>query len=69
VIFGVAIAGIVSMIIAEVPLVGGLLASFLTPLMLAFGIGGGALRDLCDGAFGDRVRGLVEALQDLVRGA
>lgn len=53
-VFGVAL----SMLIASIPLLGGLLGPLLAPLLIAFGLGSGALSDLKDGALRQRVAAL-----------
>lgn len=63
--FGVTVALIMSMLIASVPLLGGLLAPLLTPLLLALGLGVGALADLREGAMARRVARLEDEFRAL----
>lgn len=56
--FGVIVALVMSMLIASIPLFGGLLGPLLTPLLLAIGLGVGALADLREGAMARRVQHL-----------
>lgn len=58
--FGVIIAVIASMLIASVPLLGGLLGPLLAPLLIAFGLTSGALTDLKDGSLRRRVATLED---------
>ena len=48
--FGVTIALVVSFLIAAVPLIGPALSALLTPLLLAFGLTLGAVKDVASGA-------------------
>ncbi len=43
--FGLIMALVLSMVIATIPFLGGVIAAILTPIMLAFGLGGGAMQD------------------------
>lgn len=63
--FGVIVALVMSMLIASIPLLGGLLAPLLTPLLLAIGLGAGALADLKEGAMARRVQHLEAQFQTL----
>lgn len=55
---GLIIALVVSMLIASVPLLGGVLGPMLKPLLLAFGLTKGALADLKEGALRRRIESL-----------
>lgn len=54
-IFGLIVALILSSLIASIPLLGGMLGALLAPLLLAYGLGSGAMQDLKDGALRRRV--------------
>jgi hypothetical protein len=58
--FGVVIALTVSMLVASVPFIGGLLAPFITPLMLAFGVTSGAMADIKEAGVRSRIEGLEQ---------
>lgn len=53
--FGVGVALTVSFLVASTPLVGGVLAGVLTPLLVAFGLVQGALEDVRSGALRDDI--------------
>ena len=58
--FGLIAALVVSSLITSVPFLGAVLGPLLSPLLLAFGIGMGALTDLKESALRARVRHLEE---------
>jgi hypothetical protein len=53
--FGVIVGVVITLLIAAVPFIGPFLAGFLGPLMIAFGIAVGALRDMGDAELRSRV--------------
>jgi len=53
--FAVVIASVLTMLVALVPVIGGLLASVMGPLMFALGIGGAAALEVQTGDFRQRV--------------
>ena len=61
--FGVVAALVLSFLISAIPVIGPLLSSFLTPLLLIIGIGLGALDDLTDGEMRARLSGLQAQLK------
>lgn len=63
--FGVVIAFIVTALIASVPFVGGLLAPFIGPLMVAFGLTVGTLNDMRDESWASRVTELEQQMKML----
>lgn len=63
--FGVIVGAAMTVIIASAAVVGGLLAPLLGPLLIAFGLGAGALLDVKDGA----LRARIARLEDDVRAA
>jgi hypothetical protein len=58
--FGTIIALLLSAIVGSVPIIGGLLAAFVAPWLLIFGISAGALADIKDGALRRRVQHLED---------
>lgn len=54
------IALTVSMLVASVPFIGGLLAPVLAPLMLAFGVTYGAMADIKETGVRSRIEGLEQ---------
>lgn len=62
ILFGVAVASIVALIVGTIPLVGPLLAAFLGPIMLATGLTMGALSDFRSSAWSAKVTALQEQL-------
>lgn len=68
-IFGCVIAFIMAALISSVPLLGAVLGAVLTPLLLALGIGMGALNDMFSAPLKAEVRGLAARLATLEAGA
>lgn len=68
IVFGVAIALTVACIIGSTPLIGGVLAALLKPLLLAFGLTLGALEDVRNGALRDPLDGFAAAMNAAARG-
>lgn len=58
--FGVIVALVLSSLIASIPLLGAVLGSLLTPLLLAFGLAAGALADLQEAAMRSRITALEQ---------
>lgn len=56
--FGLVLGATLAALVASIPFIGALLSPMLTPLLLAFGIGKGALADLKDNALKSRIDGL-----------
>lgn len=61
-VFGLVVSVCVGMLVASVPLIGGLLAPFLLPLMVAFGLAKGAIADLANASWAARIRDLEARL-------
>jgi hypothetical protein len=57
--FGVAIALVLTTLIASVPIIGTLLAGFLKSILVIFGIAQGALADLREGELANRIDAFV----------
>lgn len=68
-IFGALIGGIMGILIASVPVFGALLGPILAPLLMAFGIGSGAVADIMSGGLGDRIRAFADLYSPLVPAA
>lgn len=62
-VFGLVLALIVSTLVAAVPLVGGLLAALVGPLLMAFGLTMGAITDLKTGLVGTRVEEFIAVVR------
>lgn len=62
---GVIAALVISALIAAIPLVGGLLASALSSILLLVGVGKGALQDLSSPALDERITSFVNSLAAL----
>lgn len=62
--FGVILGVVVTMLIGTTPLIGGLLAPLVGPLLLAFGITMGAINDMQH----EGLRASIGELQDMLRG-
>lgn len=62
ILFGVAVAPIVTLIVGTIPSVGPLLPAFLGPIMLATGLTMGALSDFRSSAWSTKVTALQEQL-------
>lgn len=62
ILFGVAVASIVALIVGTIPLVGPLLAAFVGPILLATGLTMGALSDFRSSAWSAKVTALQEQL-------
>ncbi|MBC2834087.1 hypothetical protein [Paragemmobacter straminiformis] len=62
ILFGVAVASIVTLIVGTIPLVGPLLAAFVGPIMLATGLTMGALSDFRSSAWSTKVAALQAQL-------
>jgi len=58
--FGLIVALVMSVLIASVPFIGAVLGPLLAPLLIAFGLGSGALADIKDHALMTRVNLLKE---------
>lgn len=56
--FGVVVAIIMSVLIASIPFLGGILGPLLAPILLAYGLGSGAITDMKEGALRRRVEAL-----------
>jgi tetrahydromethanopterin S-methyltransferase subunit B len=65
VIFGVIIALIMSMVLATLPLLGPAIAALLTPLMLALGVGRGAIEDFKNMSVQREIDGLKQRMSIL----
>lgn len=65
ILFGVAVASIVTLIVGTIPFVGPLLAAFVGPIMLATGLTMGALSDFRSSAWSARVTALQGQLSAL----
>lgn len=65
ILFGVAVASIVTLIVGTIPLVGPLLTAFVGPIMLATGLTMGALSDFQSSAWSTKVTALQEQLAAL----
>lgn len=65
VIFGVIIALIMSMVLATLPLLGPTIAALLTPLMIALGVGRGAIEDFKDMSVKREIDALKERMSIL----
>jgi hypothetical protein len=65
---GVIVAFVIGQLIASVAILGALLGPLLAPLLLAFGIGAGAVMDVADGKFRERVEGLTASFVTPVHG-
>lgn len=63
--FGAIAAFVVASLVASVPLVGALLSTFLSPLLLAFGIAGGAIADIQNSAIKSRIAQFENQLQTI----
>lgn len=63
---GAIVALVLTSIIAGIPAVGPKLAALLGPLLLAMGIGMGALQDMASPGFGERVSKLVDSFKVLI---
>ncbi|SLN41680.1 hypothetical protein AQS8620_01619 [Aquimixticola soesokkakensis] len=61
--FGAMVAALMSLVIGAVPLLGPALSVLLTPLMLAVGIGAGALADIMQGRVGAGMTAFCDALE------
>jgi hypothetical protein len=57
--FAVIVAFVMGQLIASVAILGAVLGPLLAPLLLAFEIGAGAVMDVADGKFRERVEGLI----------
>ena len=44
--FGLVLGVILSVLVASIPIIGGILASFLAPVIIAFGLGAGFMKDM-----------------------
>jgi hypothetical protein len=66
--FGLIIGAAVSYLISTVPLIGPFIASFMGPLMIAFGISVGAIADLLNGAVHFEMRRMALAMEQQARG-
>lgn len=69
--FGVIVGVVITLLIAAVPFIGPFLAGFLGPLMMAFGIAIGALRDMGDASLRQRItilEGEFRAINPTVQG-
>lgn len=53
--FGVIVGVVLTMLVAAVPLIGGVLAGVIGPLLIAFGIGMGAINDMRDASLRGKV--------------
>lgn len=62
ILFGVAVASIVTLIVGTIPFVGTLLATFVGPIMLATGLTMGALSDFQSSEWSKKVSALQEQL-------
>ncbi|ETX15520.1 hypothetical protein OCH239_13795 [Roseivivax halodurans JCM 10272] len=62
-IFAVVVAVVMAMLIASIPFIGPLLGTIAGPLLLALGLGVGAVHDMAAGDLGVQVRGFVDALE------
>lgn len=60
--FGVVVSVAISMLIGSIPFVGAVLAPFLAPLMIAFGLTKGMVADLANAGWADRIRDLEAKL-------
>lgn len=65
VIFGVIIALVMSMVLATLPLLGPAIAALLTPLMLALGVGRGAIEDFKNMSVQREIDGLKQRMSIL----
>lgn len=63
--FGVVVSVAVAMLIASIPLLGGVLAPFLGPLIVAFGLTKGAIADMSNAAWASRIGELEVRLGQL----
>ena len=66
VIFGAIIASVLVMVISGVPALGALLANFVEPILLAVGIGQGALAEIQSGTLGERIDAFVQTLNEAI---
>jgi len=62
-IFAVLVAVVLTMLIGAIPIVGPLLGAVAGPLLLALGLGVGAVLDMAAGDLGGQVRGFVDAVE------
>ncbi|WP_420857947.1 hypothetical protein [Marivivens marinus] len=63
--FGVALALVITALVAGIPVVGALLAGLLKSILLIFGIAQGALADMRSGELGARLENLIAQLMPL----
>lgn len=61
-VFGVVISVCLGLLIGSIPLTGGLLAPFLMPLLVAFGLAKGAIADVANAGWAARIRDLEAKL-------
>ncbi len=66
--FGVVVSVAVAILVASIPLLGGVLTPFLAPLLIAFGLVKGALADLSNEAWTSRISELEGRLAELGAG-
>ena len=60
--FGIVISVCLGLLIGSIPFIGGLLAPFLMPLLVAFGLAKGAIADLANAGWAARIRDLEAKL-------
>jgi hypothetical protein len=63
---GVLVALVITALVASLPIVGGVLSAILSPLLLAMGIGGGAVKDFLSDALSQRIENLIASMSALV---
>jgi hypothetical protein len=61
--FGVIVGATLSMLVGSVPVLGAVLGPLVGPLLVALGLGVGALVDVLDAGFSDRLRRLADEFQ------
>ncbi len=61
--FAILLAGVLSALVAAVPLLGALLSPFVTPLLLALGVAFGGLTELSDPTLNARVQAFTSKFQ------
>ncbi len=62
---GILVAVVLSTIISAVPVIGALFGGIIAPLLLAIGIGKGALADIADNNLKSKIEGLTNDFSDL----
>ena len=63
--FAVVIAAVLTLLVSMVPLLGGILASLLGPLLMALGVAGGAALEIQSGDFRERVAQFAAGFQPM----